>query len=162
MRKSDENKNPFQNSHDRQIGETLHDKILYWLFHRLNEDHLDLVARVTGASENEICKIKVEIESPVYGGFNMRSILGFVDLKVTAFENRMWETEECESDEEMEEEFYLKEFSGFIEIKSHVNVGETIRQIKYYGGNPWTVCGPDNGCREILDSQGIQFIEYAP
>lgn len=55
----------------------------------------------------------------------------------------------------------------FFEVKTSINIGETVRQIRYYNqlmaqhNKPkWFVCSPDKKYAEILKEQNIGFIEY--
>lgn len=173
MRTSDEIKDgPFAKSHDTQIGQSAHDKIMIWLFDAL-DTRKDLVELITGVPANKIVSLRKTIESPVeLFQYNGPKIIGFVDLHLGAAYKYFYTEEDfaAYSKERSEilrkEKFRLDYGYGNVEIKTSVNVGETIRQIKYYsqgGCKPrWTVCAPAFPQSRILVEQGIHFIEYAP
>jgi len=59
----------------------------------------------------------------------------------------------------------------FIEVKTKLNLGETIRQINYYRHNSmyrdsrncrWIVCCSEDKHKQILEEQDIGFIHYKP
>ena len=179
MRNSDERKNPFEKSHDRQIGGDLHDRILTWLYESLDWD-TDSIETITGWPSDKILKIKKEIETPFYkSSYSGKSVIGFADLKVSVLVKiaytpsdykeleKFYTPEEAKGviKEMKKEKFRTEWIQGYVEIKSSVNLGETIRQIKYYdqsnsGRQRWTVCAPRFPGVQILEEQGIGFIEY--
>ncbi len=163
MRGSDKEKNIFESSHDKQIGESLHDQILFWLYERAKDEKF--AAMLTG-QKKPVVGIKREIERPLrmsnYGGTHIK---GFIDLQISTAQE---EKDEWEDNEGKSKTSVFKEWrSCGVEIKTSVNVGETIRQINYYHQcqdrpNRWAVCAPDFPRTEVLEEQGIIFIPYEP
>ena len=151
MRSSDKKSDVLTNSHDRQIFDSKHDKILMWLFESLNSDEVFLKSILGLAPDFKIYHVEKKIECPITKldyAFKNR-VMGFADMAIYAYE----------------------EANGnpcsivYIEVKSSVNIGETIRQINYYKsfqgpGARWLVCAPKFKGSEILLSQKIGFIEY--
>jgi len=167
MRESDRIKsggNLIERLHDKQIYDTKHDKIVKWLNFALSKNvyssshHIWQTSLGDGWGDWNLKEYKVYIEHPIYAWDDTRCqysdrILGFADLAI-----------------KVKLETGHGTYSGwrYIEVKSRVNLGETIRQIKYYcEGNPqllklWRVCAPACDDSKILIEQGIGFIEYEP
>lgn len=176
-RSSDKIKAPFSGSHDSQITGTLHDEILMWLYDTLSRD-ISLVSKITGVEQKVIVDVKKEIESPIMGAaYNGQVVAGFADLKVIARSKYFYtdkEIKEAQSRSEQEwveimkkNKFEWNSAEGFVEVKSYVNIGETIRQLRYYQTAArrrmrWTVCAPKTPYQQALEEQGIHFIEYTP
>lgn len=170
MRKSDENKDPFSDSHDQQIGGIYHDKIVMWLYEILAWD-FDTVSGIVNIPPKKIVSVQREIETPLFSQNNWRTA-GFADLKITASEKYFYTEEDFRrNDSEIaevmrKEKFCLERQVGFVEVKTSVNIGETIRQLNYYksnGGNGrWTVCAPPTPYSKVLIEHGFHFIEYVP
>ncbi len=151
MRESDKKNSPFLNSHDKQILNSDHDEIVLWLYRRIsleNETGIRLIKRITGIRPGaKILEVTKKIEYPLYDQrvgsyYKAPSIGGFADLAVTA----------------------NKYCTGFVEVKTSVNIGETIRQINYYrqfeNRGSWAVCSPPFKGSEVLEEQDIHFIPY--
>lgn len=166
MRESDKNKDPFLTSHDQQITQTLHDEIVVWIYKKTEKPN-DLVSELTGVSRENLIRVERKLEFPFstfgYGG--SRYVKGFADLKIEGvFEEEAWVKWEGRP---KTLEVYTRSHSCFIEVKSFVNLGETIRQINYYkacpeGDGRWAVCAPPFAQSIILEEQGIKFIPYEP
>lgn len=187
MRTSDAVNNNFkykwQGSHDTQIKDTVHDEIMVWLYGKIKNDHRFLCDLFPRRPSDIIDDIKVRIEHPIQSLNKMGvSISGFVDLNVNVFFKYILDEDTIKYNTEVEAYYekhgryeYCKEPKANgryeelnIEVKSNVNIGETIRQIKYYSYGPlnsdipWAVCAPDFANKSILIDQGIKFIEYRP
>lgn len=187
---SDEYKNHFQKSHDKQINDSKHDEIVLWLYSKLKDfnfvkktissEHLNYRLSkekftTSGGQgerlEKEILgyESNVSIEKPLIK--DHKHVIGFADLSlsVTVFtlgeETKvMYSDRETPIITEFESKGYLKEI--FFEVKSSVNVGETIRQINYYNANSgykrWYLCAPPFAASSVIVEQGIGFIPYEP
>lgn len=182
MRSSDKAKgNILTNSFDKQIFDTKHDEIVVWLYSKLKTD-LILVSEVCGINPDLILEHSVNIEHPIRC-FNNR-IRGFVDVALSvrfaaldkSGERMYWyfehgrtyaskikeslkHTVTCSSGDTLTAA--SDEISRNFEVKTSVNIGETIRQIGYYDTKePWYVCAPDFPHKDILIEQGIGFIPY--
>lgn len=166
MRASDQFNNSFEKSHDQQIGNTLHDEIVMWLYARLKRDR-KLVSELTGVPCSEIVETSARIEAPIEGASTWRTpsaTIGFADLKVSAGVKAIYLNDDDTPTGE-EGVSWSRSASMHIEVKSKVNLGETIRQINYYcskasGRLRWAVCAPAFEGSEILEEHGIAFIEY--
>lgn len=162
------------NSHDKQISESAHDEITLWLYRKLQSDR-GLIKLVTGTSYQKLIVKKSErhLEYPLHK-LNYRSfqIAGFADIAVEA---TIEEIDDRENDNgEIEEHKSLVWQFGFIEVKSEINVGETIRQINYYKtlfihsngsrekADRWSICAPASPYQKIFEEQNINFIPYEP
>lgn len=184
MRKSDEAQAPFPKSHDTQIYDTKHDEIVIWLYGKLKAEP-DAVLRL---SENarlkefkdakdvrwELPLVEVPLLQQGYRGTDMR-VCGFADLGVAVnFEFKTEEEVFTRGEWVPTGRFLTKSAAFFVEVKSKVNVGETIRQVRYYRhlrsslawdvNTPsfWYVCAPPFAQSAILEEQGIGFIPYLP
>ena len=165
MRASDQ-ANQFNKSHDKQIYDTEHDRIVIELHTRLktNREFLNEVTRKGVLDETP----KIEIESAIMGRrYDNRFVAGFADIKIMA-KWKTGETRERKATRYGEEDWieHLEDWvTSYIEVKTSVNFGDTIRQIKYYCGNgeghhtDWLVCAPSLSQHEVLLSQGIGYID---
>jgi hypothetical protein len=165
MRKSDEKKGPNFGDRDPQIFSSLHDQIVVWLFKKIEKDKT-LAHKIAGAPPGKLQEVRIVLEAAIgsarYGGGNF--IAGFADLKVTVVQQVKEKYREYEGGPE-KTETYQKHTTGFVEVKSSMNIGETVRQINYYrtfesGRGRWTVCAPKFPHAAILASQDIDFLEY--
>lgn len=146
MRASDQFKAGLDNS-------ALHDRITLWLYEQV-KGNLSLVRYLTGVSKKDkITGIERTIEAPL-------GRAGFADFRVGA----TLRFKEVEEDLREEAPFYFDDVFGFVEVKSRVSIGETIRQIRFYqrhtGDAVWTVCAPPFNESGILEEQGIKFLPY--
>lgn len=177
---------------DKQIFDTKHDEIVLWLYNAL-KNHGERFAKSIDLQKTlntyyyckrdylNICKykgIEVSIESPIYkNGYKGPIICGFADIcfkiKYVYFnsdefiENKIKNKKYGETENDIKR-CYSGEQSfdliGHVEVKSHINVGETIRQINYYrhqsmGESYWWVCASGAKYKEIFEEQGIGYIE---
>jgi hypothetical protein len=180
MRASDQNKH--FNSHDKQIYDSVHDKIVLWTYEKLKdkdwvyanilnkksllermEDDLKSIkhggsyhARGKELGEYELC-LDTSIEAPIEKSgykFMEKIIVGFADLSL--FIKLTTKTDAGEL-------CHLYERVNF-EVKSSVNIGETIRQINYYSqhSSNWMVVAPPFPQSVVLEEQRIPFIPYMP
>lgn len=159
MRKSDEKKigqNWFDNA---EVKTQKHDQILSWLYKKILSNNETKNFIFKGKYDESRHKVFCEIEYPINvrsKGYNpVKSVKGFVDIRVDLTE--------------LNDDHWLTIDSKFIEIKSFLNVGETIRQLKYYatlddmfGLENWIVCAPPHEDMEIIIEQGLRFIRYLP
>lgn len=149
----------FHGSHDQQIGQSAHDEIVLWLYEKLNDqefifNNLDL------SRDYKIKKIYRTIEQPLFASYRSGSKPGgFIDLAMRA---------EIVKEDDADIDRHYR-FHRLFEVKTSVNIGETIRQIRYYSGlgagyadDKWYVCAPDFASKNILIEQGIGFIPYEP
>lgn len=136
-------KNWFDNA---ELSSSKHDEILIWLHAQINSNGFLQKQINSGFEVGQIQKI--EIERPIMRG---SSIVGFADLSAT-FD--VWPKGQG---------FDFRQSIVFLfEVKTKVNLGETIRQIKYYGGQNWFVCAPDFPNKNLLYENDIGFIPYEP
>jgi hypothetical protein len=133
------------NSFDKQISSDQHDKICLWLYKKLKTDKAFFMSAMDFVPDIVFEKVDFRLESPILRGDR---IIGFCDVEV-----RLWFKDDRDN-------LYSRSF--LIEVKSKVNVGETIRQIRYYGGEHWYVCAPMFDDVDVLKEQGIRFIPYEP
>ena len=122
----------------------------------------------------KVVSIRPILEAPIgVGGYSNSRIIGFADLAVEI--NFSYESSTVESfiSSEGVKENKIENHGNqsdrcmcFVEVKTAVNVGETVRQIRYYqqgtGDYLWIVCAPAIPHVQILKDQGIGFIEYKP
>ncbi len=160
MRASDRIKsqgNMLNKLHDKQIYDTKHDRIVKWLYDALGKNVCSAPHHIWAEIAGDSAEVsgwrpeqyKIVIEEPVYGPSQMP--IGFIDLAIY-FQYANFYTGELSPTERR-----------LIEVKSNVNIGETVRQIKYYGGPVnWLVCAPACDDVQLLREQGIGFIEYEP
>lgn len=166
MRKSDE-VNTIK-SHDKQIFDSKHDEIVVWLYQKLknpdwfNQNVFSWVKKNYSVIEmKEVIQIgKPKIEKALiktkrnYYGTSSATI-GFADIALQYRVSLLYK-QKSEIDN-----FYV-----FFEVKSSVNIGETIRQINYYQDldvepiGRWFVCAPEFDQSSILLEQGVGFIPY--
>lgn len=156
-------KNFFDND---ELNSSKHDDILVWLHKKIKDG---LLADFLNENYDYSKILKIEIEKPIlrkdfkYNDY----VAGFADLhvefeairkdavgKVTKYSNG----EETIDDGK-------RPINWFFEIKTSLNIGETIRQIKYYNydsSQTWFVCSPDSSKKNLLFENGISFISYEP
>ena len=172
MRESD--KEFFEKSHDKQIGLTLHDEILVWLNSEGKKDRGVWEKVVKPPEGSDLVSIKSKIECPLHiKAYQGNVIKGFADFALVAtvlrdYDKRRYEEEVKWAIQENRppEKRYQDVLVGYVEIKTQVNLGETIRQINYYRATHegqrahWSVCAPPFENSHILVEQGISFIEY--
>lgn len=122
-------------------------------------------------------KVDVKIEYPLTKR-QQEFVIGFSDLFLSVqIENHLSQEDidrlKISSDYKLYKKCYedtkwIQKYriSMGIEVKSVVNIGETIRQINYYKMNSsvynWFVCAPQFPRSELLVEQGIGFIPYTP
>lgn len=152
MRGSDELK---RRSHDQQISTAEHDKIAVWLFRKITNDlefrDSIIVPNPTPGGVINEQRSGVTLEHCIT---NRRGEpVGFVDLML----HLQWGGDQ-----------YFRS-RAYVEVKTSVNLGETIRQIKYYqsfihyadsDASNWFVCAPTCNHVDILEANGIGFIKY--
>jgi hypothetical protein len=181
MRASDS----IKNEHETQINTSLHDEILFWFYERLRSAK-NPAAIFNLAEKYRYLKHDVQIEMPLYktGYKNNGSVAGFVDIAAIgtfeSYENFTVDKWRYERETGPKAELigidpkdpssvvlrgiYEMQFVHCFEIKSSVNVGETIRQITYYrqfsSDARWSVVAPPFPQSQILVEQGIRFIPY--
>jgi hypothetical protein len=201
MRASDEiNNNAIhkKSEYDKDVSSQKHDEIVLWLYKNIYpESNLFKSFVPKSVSENPnyvFLRLIKKIEHPItkrnYN--NSSAIVGFADLYICMVFERLWSEEDVQRYMKSSQYYYKndvetvrswkKAFSlhKLFEIKTSVNIGETIRQIKYYSGNmdfrdyendrgygdeiqlDWSVCAPDFKNKDILLEQNIGFIEYKP
>lgn len=147
MRASDQAKAQFERSHDQQIRQSQHDEVLKKLYRWLKSEKSDDFLSNGGAIK--IIEKDVQIEAPILS-INRRDVkpIGFADLLVIMKFEKNKHTWHCRV---------------YIEVKTSVNIGETIRQINYYGGNDeissWYVAAPSFKEFDILNDQRIGYID---
>ena len=186
-RKSDEIKGAGFDTHDRQIFETGHDQIVVWLYEKLKLEAVrdwfingELADRKFHVYEDVgerslkrrvvetvyVDNLDIKIEHPfVVQQYRGHAVKGFVDL--AAFASIFAKDNKGEVHAVGRVEIY-------VEVKTSVNIGETLRQMAFYktlvepiheGGSTlriWAVCAPPFGHAGILKEQGIRFIPYKP
>lgn len=108
------------------------------------------------------------------GGYSSQSrVIGFADLSVEiqstyeSSESTSFISSEGVKENKTKNNGTISESEMcLVEVKTSINVGETIRQIRYYqqatGTCKWFVCAPIFPHVQILKDQGIGFIEYKP
>lgn len=155
------------NSHDRQIFDTKHDEILMWLYDQISSkpDFLTNLLRLKPGET--VANSKIHIEFPLRketwrGNY---SAAGFVDLALYGNVNKVLTKEQLEHNIKDPGFYELTRVEwAMFEVKTAVNLGETLRQIHYYStivpNLIWYVCAPAFHRKEILNSQGIGFIEF--
>ncbi len=176
MRVSDEVDKKFKetwdNDHTKEIKDTKHDEILIWLYKKLKEDDA-LCLNLCGIKEYiSICNKKLFIEFPIskidYRGTGNK-LIGFCDLALFLEYKIKLTDEQIAHNLKIKDSRYDFGYSdketatAYIEIKSKVNIGETIRQINYYrsfDNKIWAVCAPNFSSVDLLLDSGIKFINY--
>lgn len=146
-----------------ELSSSKHDEILVWLYKKIKDGFL---AQKIHKRLEYVKLLDLKIEKPIFGHARQYNVkMGFADLwaKIEVIDKKFvgneikqdWPQPPTIDDGRRELEFYF-------EIKSSVNIGETIRQINYYGQGPWIVCAPDFPNWELLTDNGIGFIPYEP
>lgn len=199
MRESDR-VNQFQKSHDKQIYDTGHDKILMWLYDSKYATEQWAMSLLKDDREIEPGSFRKRIEAPLMSANGYRKTgvpIGFADLNISLNHKSILTKEQIAHNELIakyksvkttnEERQEMRSLYANIEYNSHcffidtlplyinfevktvVNIGETIRQINYYLSkkeNPdldmWYVVAPPFARSDVLKEQGIGFIEYKP
>lgn len=184
MRSSDEIKNNATihkiNSYDKEISSEKHDEIVVWLFNQIEKDSTMFKKIFPKQMLNDgwyFVKLEKYIEHPI--GHN--KIIGFSDLYFRMEFKKPPTEKEIEWNFENNYKKISKDvirswhkqmfYNFYIEVKTSLNIGETIRQIKYYNSHIhtihnektcWFVCSPEIKNKDVLLSQGIGFIKYKP
>jgi hypothetical protein len=134
-----------------------HDEIVLWLYNKLKDEEF-CKNELFPNFEVECKKIdNIEIEFPIFGypasffrGTGSRKLIGFADLKCSLSYNEG------------------SKANIYFEIKTKINVGEVLRQIKYYCSQDnirqdtkvWIVVAEGNQYKDILRNEGVHYIEY--
>lgn len=171
MRRSDTIKSRLlENPHDTQIGESLHDEITLWLYSRIVKSR-SLGKLITGTAYQKVDSFERLMEVPLWSRNRFPNIVGFADLAVMAI------TTKEEKDEDDRSHKTERKELGFVEIKTKINIGQTIRQINLYktcifrannyeviNAQKWTVCAPplSDALIQVLNEQDINFVPYRP
>lgn len=152
-------KNWFDNA---ELSSSKHDEILIWLHGKIKDN---FIAQILNKERFEYVKLtSIEIEKPIFGVGRQYDVKkGFADLfaRVEVIDKSLagkeikqdWPRPPTIDDGKCHLDFYF-------EIKSKVNIGETIRQVKYYGGDNWFVCAPDFPHKDLLLENNIGFVPY--
>lgn len=152
MRASDDKKQTDVLKNDADIKTQKHDEIVVWLYEKLKDQ--SFLKQLLKNDEREIKDTKIVLEHPVLDSNYKNKVVGVIDLVLGC---------KIISSEESHPNYVRLNF----EIKSKFNLGETVRQIKYYKqflygeeGEFWIVCCPPHPHMKILEEQGIKYIEY--
>lgn len=179
MRASDQvgskpEKNILEATQDKEIYETKHDEILVWIYQEIDTNK-ELVNRLFKIQDNDtIVRLQRTIEAPILGlDYRNNAIpIGFCDLRIIAFIKTELTPEQIESNKKDDNRctYWLSEEERVIyfEVKTKINIGETIRQINFYKSKKhrsrwserWFVVAPDSTHAKILEEQGIGFIPF--
>lgn len=177
MRNSDSQNEPFKNYHDKQVYDTKHDKIVVWAYEKLKD--LETFKKLCLRNPSfETLGHAVEIETPIKNKKDY--VLGYADLAVSLryicgysyYLNGGYKThgeynaltEENKLKCTKESDFSVLKF--YFEVKTSVNIGETVRQINHFRAQTealnikWYVIAPAFSHSYVLEEQGIRFIEY--
>lgn len=182
MRASDQKNSQFKNYHDQQIYDTKHDEITVWAYSKFKDaEFLKSIAKI---KPERIENLKVFIEHPV--AVKNGHTLGFIDVYAEfrscygvyyysrsspPYNNEsLSESEFNELPDDKKPHYKKIENTSHsrlaIEVKTNVNIGETIRQINYLkdaaNASKWFVVAPLFQGFDILEEQGIRFIPYEP
>lgn len=137
---------------DSQLASPNHDKIAIWLYKKLKSE--DFVRSLGDFFKNleKIKEIHVIFEPAINlsNQFAQYQKLAYADVGINI---------------EMENLARSKYISVLFEVKTNVNLGETIRQINFIRQHKefrWFVCAPAFSESNILLEQNIGFIEYSP
>ena len=168
MVRASDNVEPKSFKYDNQIKSSKHDDICLWLSDKLKKEGPSFIYSVFDKDLFSSTTIKagpkVVWERQISGGsYGKKQALGFIDMSCEmSFKKNNIE----------EGEFPYINKLAFFEIKTSVNLGETIRQINYYRNNMesdycgeeilWYVCAPKFGREDVLLDNDIGFIEYKP
>lgn len=161
-----------------------HDDIVVWLYNQMDRGNeiFDSICKIDDTWDS--VEISKKIEHPIMsdgGRYGNRKAIGFADLLILVdakgkntdeFVNSNIKSHLVRFPYEKPEDDWFREKKRrdaiYIEVKTKVNIGETIRQINYYKANAlgidslWYVCAPAFSMSDILIEQGIGFIEYKP
>ena len=169
MRVSDSIKNnlPKSAAYDKQIYDDKHDEHVVSIYESIKNGSMNLGGYLVGyfgehpnaywaknvfaVTDTNKAVIELPIENQAYKG---KQIIGFVDV-ATEVEVEWY----CDEDEKN----WKQKVPVYIEVKSKINVGETIRQIKYYksscrDGSIWMVAAPGNLHSKLFEEQGIGYL----
>lgn len=159
----------FSNEFDKQIYESKHDEIVVWLCKELTSlktNTAQMILKAIKPPENarDLTIGLRELEMPIFSRNQGRGIMGFVDVATSISWKEPYVSEG--KDELMRFSFEL-----YFEVKTKVNLGDTVRQVNYYkysasnlrdSRSKWIVVSPDDRYRQLLKDQGIGFIKYLP
>lgn len=157
MRESDKYK------FDSDCQKPKHDEIVLWLYSKLDDQSFisEKIQPLLNDFPGIIIKKKV-LEAPI-GTVDNRGVykaIGFCDLLVDIEYDVECIYESGKRQIEKEKGKLL------FEIKTIVNVGETIRQIRYYNNGyamkNWFVVAPGLTYEKLFKEQNIHYIEYKP
>ena len=186
-------------THDKDIGTSKHDEIVLWLYEKLkNQGNIAYFFGKIEHKELNINNYTVEswtidMERPIlkapppYRHHEAPSIAGYWDLSCNIklmrkhatkdkesilADYKRWGNKDIPSEEYIQatiEESRIGNIRLNIEVKTNLNVGEVIRQIRFYESVDqyrWPqvsyVCAPPSNYSSVLKEQGIEFISYVP
>lgn len=145
---------------DDQIKSSSHDEIVIWLYEKLkNEEYVRSLLKIPKETKIELSKPSIEPPIIIDNYKMAYADIGiFIKLYTGKFNKR---TDESGKWVDADEQYNT--IMAMFEVKTFVNIGETIRQINFVRAKKdfkWFVCAPPFAQSGILEEQGIGFIEY--
>lgn len=180
MRASDKEKlfdlTGFKKGKDEE-HDSMHDEIVMWLYNKATSEGIGMLGLLTVDTfcnehkENKSgIRIKRKIEHPLKTTVRtyrdtVEKIVGYVDLLIHIESD----VEKLADKDRPTNYIETHDQNLLIEVKTKINLGETIRQINYYKSFyahyeniSWVVCAPGTTYKDVLIEQGIEYIEYKP